>query len=178
MIEIGKKYIFFYRSDDSIYGDDDSKQLLSYSGMMPCTVFSDESAKVPSSDLHGGLFAIRFDDGEEFSVYGEELVPIDMCIKGKLGNYWPKIQPDISSNLEYHAQLYYGWADTGYDDSHSFQLSDQLIDSDQAKQHLMEMLDADENAFNWDIAELTIPQNIVKKIKADAIAEYLNSQSE
>ena len=39
---------------------------------------------------YGGLYEIVFEDGSEFGVYGDELVPIEKCEGSRHGVYWLK----------------------------------------------------------------------------------------
>lgn len=84
-IEIGKQYVFFYRSDDG-----DAELLIPYNGTI-CTVKYNDTLGKPESIIHGGLYEVEFADGSESGVYGEELTHIADCIKSKYKNfYWKK----------------------------------------------------------------------------------------
>lgn len=86
VIEPGKKYVYFFRSDDG-----NCKELVKYNGRL-CTVVSENSDS--QADCHQGLYEVEFDEipgvcaDTEFGVYGEELEEIDDCVKSKYGIYF------------------------------------------------------------------------------------------
>lgn len=86
VIEPGKKYVYFFRSDDG-----NCKTLAKYNGRL-CTVVSESSDS--KDDCHQGLYEVEFDEipgvcaDTEFDVYGEELEEVNDCIKSKYGIYF------------------------------------------------------------------------------------------
>lgn len=177
MIAVGKTYIYFYRSDDSTESDEyDIKDMARKNGT-PCTVIKDESNEFPQYNNRGGLYRILFEDGSEYSVYGEELVPEHLCIKGKQGNYWPKFWPNFSGKSDYMVRLCYGWEETACGIFHAFELTSEqdVIDSIEMENRLLKSLDAAEDQFNWNQMFVRIPDALVAQIKQDAVAEYLSN---
>ena len=177
MIVVGKNYVYFYRSDDSSDPNGhDLEDLWKLNGM-PCIVVGDESTEFPQYANKGGLYSVRFANGNEFNVYGEELVPEHLCIKGKQGGYWPKFWLNSNGKHDYAAHLYYGWEETDCGIFHSFELTPENVDvnSDEMKKNLMVSLEAQEDRFDWSYISVRIPDALVAQIKADAIAEYLTA---
>lgn len=85
MIEIGKEYVFFYRHDDG-----DTELLVLYNARKCKVTHNDTRYDVMEDIAYGGLYEIVFEDGSEFGVYGDELVPIEKCEGSKHGVYWLK----------------------------------------------------------------------------------------
>lgn len=174
MIVVGKNYIYFYRSDDSTESDEfDIRDMANKNGTI-CTVIKNDSEQSPQYSNRGGLYSVLFEDGSEYGVYGEELVPEHLCIKGKQGNYWPKFWPNFNKR-DYAARLCYGWEETDCGIFHSFELTPENddVDSGEMKKILMNSLDAQEDRFDWNHIPVRIPDALVAQIKADAIVEYL-----
>lgn len=81
MIKVGDEYIYLYGSDDG-----NSKALASHNAQK-CRV-TDEATMTEVEKSHRGLFGVKFEDGEEFGVYGDELFPVEEFTRSKFGIYW------------------------------------------------------------------------------------------
>lgn len=80
--------------------------------------------------------------------------------------------------MDYKVLLAYGYTEGKYGVNHSFSLEDSATeyDSDVIQNALAEELDIDPHSsdpgFEWDCLELELPENLVARIRADAIADY------
>lgn len=107
--KLNQNCVYFYRSDDDDGDGSACKTLAKYNGQ-ECLVLSDETEKVKGKEEvferainNGRIFLVRFlnpvknDDYDgEYVVYGDELEPIENCVKSKLGFYYiPKKREKI-----------------------------------------------------------------------------------
>lgn len=80
--------------------------------------------------------------------------------------------------MDYKVLLAYGYTEGKYGVNHGFSLEDGTAeyDSDAIQTALAEMLDVEPHdsdpGFEWDCLELELPENLVARIRADAIADY------
>lgn len=80
----------------------------------------------------------------------------------------------------YQIKLYYGYEESECGIYHSFRAEDPdgKVDSDEIAQCLAEQLDreADDEQFNYNSMYIDLPQSVITKIQADAIAKYRKEQ--
>lgn len=103
-IAVGSEYIFFFLSNDG-----DCTGMVGHNGQK-CTVTWQESKEHYQGstpweyiESRGGLFDVRFANGDEFCVYGEELEPIHHCKEVMNGFHCKKA--DLLSEVNFSALL-------------------------------------------------------------------------
>lgn len=88
----------------------------------------------------------------------------------------------MSNPKKYQAELFYGYQECESGIYHSFELADPEVRTDvfKASKRLAELLDTKPGSpdFNFDTMYVDLPESVVKRIKADAVREYLEKHNE